>query len=87
MNRFKRKQPYLIGSPKFFSSKYCGLVDESRRQQVPIRSDDPFDTSVSIPQIDDQQAHISVPQTQGKPEVTFTMPPTPVFPIMVKLDV
>lgn len=74
------KQPFLIGSPKFFSSKYCGLVDENRRQTSLYQDSIDLD-SASV----DQSSDINIPSTSigAKPEIKFTMPPTSVFPVKV----
>ncbi|ODM90023.1 WASH complex subunit FAM21 [Orchesella cincta] len=79
VNRFKMKRPHLIGSPKFFSSKFCGLVDESRRIVPSDRISLCDSDTMSLGQASDNEFMRQDP----KPVVTFTMPPQPVFPVQV----
>ncbi|CAL8111298.1 unnamed protein product [Orchesella dallaii] len=79
VNRFKMKRPHLIGSPKFFSSKFCGLVDESRRFVPPDRISLCDSDTISVGQGSENDFIRSGPN----PVVTFTMPPQPVFPAQV----
>lgn len=59
-NSISLKLPYIIGTPKFFSSRYCGLVDEMKLQPAPSHEGEEISPNHSNP----PEAYVTQPERE-----------------------